>query len=90
MERVFRKIASYINQSPTSDEVQQLIVEWKSYLEQSIVCDSEMLTCIANTYKFDNRFKNYINQFSNEDLAEFYMTLLYIISIKRSINVVLL
>ena len=42
---------SYINQSPTSDEVQQLIVEWKSYLEQSIVCDSEMLTCIANTYK---------------------------------------
>ncbi|WP_368936796.1 MerR family transcriptional regulator [Bacillus sp. SH8-8] len=71
MERVFRKIASYINQSPTSDEVQQLIVEWKSYLEQSIVCDSEMLTCIANTYKFDNRFKNYINQFSNEDLAEF-------------------
>lgn len=71
MERVFRKIASYINQSPTSDEVQQLIVEWKNYLEQSIVCDSEMLTCIANTYKFDNRFKNYINQFSNEDLAEF-------------------
>ncbi len=41
------------------------------YLEQSIVCDSEMLICIANTYKFDNRFKNYINQFSNEDLAEF-------------------
>jgi len=71
MERVFRKIASYINQSPSSDEVQQLIVEWKSYLEQSIVCDSEMLTCIANTYKFDNRFKNYINQFSNDDLTEF-------------------
>ncbi|PGP75990.1 TipAS antibiotic-recognition domain-containing protein, partial [Bacillus cereus] len=30
-----------------------------------------MLTCIAYTYKFDNRFKNYINQFNNEDLAEF-------------------
>ncbi|PHE52964.1 MerR family transcriptional regulator [Bacillus pseudomycoides] len=71
MEKVFRKIASCINQSPSSDEVQKLIVEWKSYLEQSIVCDSEMLICIANTYKFDNRFKNYINQFSNEDLAEF-------------------
>ncbi|MEB3057560.1 MerR family transcriptional regulator [Bacillus pseudomycoides] len=71
MEKVFRKIASCINQSPSSDKVQKLIVEWKSYLEQSIVCDSEMLTCIANTYKFDNRFKNYINQFSNEDLAEF-------------------
>ncbi|PEK62644.1 MerR family transcriptional regulator [Bacillus pseudomycoides] len=71
MEKVFRKIASCINQSPSSDKVQKLIVEWESYLEQSIVCDSEMLTCIANTYKFDNRFKNYINQFSNEDLAEF-------------------
>lgn len=30
-----------------------------------------MLTCIANTYTFDNRFKNYINQFSDGDLAEF-------------------
>ncbi|MGM1047783.1 MAG: MerR family transcriptional regulator [Bacillota bacterium] len=71
IERVFRKIASCIDQSPSSDEVQQLITEWKGYLEQSIACDSEMLACIANTYKFDNRFKNYINQYSDEDLAEF-------------------
>lgn len=71
IERVFRKIASCIYQSPSSDEVQQLITEWKGYLEQSIACDSEMLACIANTYKFDNRFKNYINQYSDEDLAEF-------------------
>lgn len=84
MERVFRKIASCINQSPSSDEVQQLITEWKSYLEQSIVCDSEMLTCIANTYKFDNRFKNYINQFSNEDLAEFlYDAIIFHINRKK-------
>lgn len=71
MENVFRKIAFHIKKSPSSDEVQQLIIEWKSYLEQSIVCDAEMLTCIANTYKFDSRFKNYINQFSNDDLTEF-------------------
>lgn len=71
MERVFRKIASCIHQSPSSNEVQQLITEWKSYLEQSMACDSEMLTCIANTYKIDSRFNNYINQYSDGDLAEF-------------------
>lgn len=67
-------MASCMNQSPSSDEVQQLIIEWKSCLEQSIVCDSEMLTCIANTYTRDNRYKNYINQFSDDDLAEYLYT----------------
>lgn len=71
-------------QSPSSDEVQQLITEWKSYLEQSIACDAEMLTCIANTYKFDNQFKSYINQFSNDDLAEFlYNAIMHHINRKR-------
>lgn len=71
MESVFRRMAACMNQSPSSDEVQQLIIEWKSNLEQVMVCDSEILICIANTYKFVNRYKNYINQFSNEDLADF-------------------
>ncbi|GIO99551.1 transcriptional regulator [Paenibacillus lautus] len=71
MENVFKKMASCMHRPPSSDEVQQLISEWKSYMEESIVCDADMLTCIANTYKFDNRFKSYINQFSDEDLAEF-------------------
>ncbi|UHA73248.1 MerR family transcriptional regulator [Paenibacillus sp. 481] len=71
MENVFRKVATCMNQSPASDEVQQFITEWKRVLEQSVRCDAEMLTCIANTYKYDHRFNNYINQFSNEDLAAF-------------------
>ncbi|SYX86316.1 MerR family transcriptional regulator [Paenibacillus alvei] len=71
MEEIFKKIASCINQSPSSDEVQRLIEEWKKTLMQVMTCDSELLACIANTYKFDARFKNYINQYSNEDLADF-------------------
>lgn len=71
MEKVFKKLAIHINESPSSNEVQQLIVEWKSHLEQYIVCDTGILECIANTYKFDNRFKNYLNKFSDNDLSEF-------------------
>lgn len=33
--------------------------------------EDEMLASIATTYKFDARFKSYINQYSDEDLAEF-------------------
>ncbi|MBH5320290.1 MerR family transcriptional regulator [Paenibacillus sp. GSMTC-2017] len=71
MEHIFNKMAICMNQTPASDEVQQLVLEWKNHLEQSIACDTEMLICIANSYNYDNRFKNYINQFSNGDLAEF-------------------
>lgn len=71
MEKVFLKIAKQIHNSPSSDDVQKLIVEWKSYLEQYMTCDKEILKCIANTYKSDSRFKNYINQFSDEDLSDF-------------------
>lgn len=71
MEKVFKKIAKQIHNSPSSDDVQKLIVEWKSYLEQYMTCDKEILKCIANTYKSDSRFKNYINQFSDKDLSDF-------------------
>ncbi|MFS0838760.1 MerR family transcriptional regulator [Paenibacillus sp. 1P03SA] len=78
MESVFRRLAACTNQSPSSDEVQQLIAEWKGYLEQSVGCDSEMLTCIATTYKFDERFNHYINQFSTEDFTDFlYNAIMY-------------
>lgn len=32
-----------MHRPPSSDEVQQLISEWKSYMEESIVCEAEML-----------------------------------------------
>ncbi|GGF98938.1 transcriptional regulator [Paenibacillus albidus] len=71
MEEIFKQIASCVDQDPSSDEVQRLIEEWKKNLMQFMTCDAELLACIANTYKFDVRFKNYFNQYSNEDLADF-------------------
>lgn len=71
MEEIFKQIASCVDQYPSSDEVQRLIEEWKKNLMQFMTCDAELLACIANTYKFDSRFKNYFNQYSNEDLADF-------------------
>ena len=40
-------------------------------LMQFMTCDEELLTCIAKTYKFDARFRNYFNQYSHEDFADF-------------------
>lgn len=71
MEEVFKQIASFVDQSPSSDEVQRLIGEWKKILMQSMPCDEELLACIADTYKSDSRFKNYFNQYGHEDLADF-------------------
>ena len=78
MEKVFKKLAEQIHKLPSSKDIQKLIVEWKSYLEQNMTCDTEILKCIANTYKSDKRWKNYINQFSDEDLSEFvYQAIMY-------------
>ncbi|OZB92226.1 MerR family transcriptional regulator [Paenibacillus sp. XY044] len=71
IEEIYKQIASCIHQDPSSDEVQRLIEEWKENLMQFMTCDEELLACIANTYKFDSRFKNYFNQYGNEDLADF-------------------
>lgn len=78
MEKVFKKLANQIHNLPSSNQVQELIVEWKSYLEQNMSCDTEILKCIANTYKSDQRWKNYFNQFSDKDLREFvYQAIMY-------------
>ncbi|MEK4207956.1 MerR family transcriptional regulator [Paenibacillus sp. FSL R5-0636] len=71
MEEVFKQIASCVDQHPSSDEVQRLIEEWKKNLMQFMPCDKELLACIADTYKFDVRFNNYFNQYSNEDFSDF-------------------
>ncbi|MFE4570861.1 MerR family transcriptional regulator [Paenibacillus chitinolyticus] len=71
MEEVFKQIASCVDQHPSSDEVQRLIEEWKKNLMQFMPCDTELLACIADTYKFDARFNNYFNQYGNEGLADF-------------------
>ncbi|MBP2243185.1 DNA-binding transcriptional MerR regulator [Cytobacillus eiseniae] len=71
MEKIFKKLAEQIHKLPSSKDIQKLIVEWKSYLEQTMTCDTEILKCIAYTYKSDKRWKDYINQFSDGDLSEF-------------------
>ncbi|RCX18625.1 DNA-binding transcriptional MerR regulator [Fontibacillus phaseoli] len=78
MEEIYKQIASCIHQDPSSDEVQQLIEEWKENLMQFMTCDEELLACIAHTYKFDARFKSYFNQYGHEDLADFlYSAIMY-------------
>jgi DNA-binding transcriptional MerR regulator len=42
MEQVFRELARHPDLSPASGEVQALVHEWKSCLEQFMVCDAEM------------------------------------------------
>lgn len=71
MEDIFKQLAACSHLSPSSDEVQRLIEEWKSILMQFMACDSELLACIAQNYKFDQRFKSYFNQYSDEDFVDF-------------------
>ncbi|MCM3547935.1 MerR family transcriptional regulator [Niallia circulans] len=79
MEGVFRKFAACMHFQPDAVEVQQLVDEWRGILEQSMPCDGHLLTCIANTYQSDARFKQYFNQFSEQgDLAAFmYEAVMY-------------
>lgn len=81
MTAIFKNMAANIHTPPSSENVQQLIAEWKGCLEKHMTCDSEILKCIADTYRTDSRFKNYINQFSSEDLSEFmYQAIMHYIN----------
>lgn len=74
MKRMFKLFAGQIKESPSSDKVQTLVYEWECCFQNFFVCDKEILKHIANSYKFDNRFRNYINQFSDDaddDLSDF-------------------
>lgn len=71
MESIFKQMASYVDQDPSSDEVQRLVEGWKHNLMPFMTCDTELLACIAETYKSDARFKNYFSQYGHEDLADF-------------------
>ncbi|MEK4303964.1 MULTISPECIES: MerR family transcriptional regulator [Oceanobacillus] len=78
MQDVFMQFAKLSEESPASEKVQQIVLEWKSYLEQFMIGDTEILQCIAYTYKEDKSFKAYINQFGNDTLNEFiHQAILY-------------
>lgn len=71
MEGIYKKLAACIDQDPSSVEVQRYIEDWKRVLKQFMTCDDELLACMAGTYKFDARFKNYFDRFGHEEFADF-------------------
>ncbi|QOS77075.1 MerR family transcriptional regulator [Paenibacillus sp. JNUCC31] len=71
MEQVFRELAKHQELSPASGEVQALVREWKSCLEQFMVCDAEILRCIAEAYTTDRRYAGYFDQFGDAEFLEF-------------------
>ena len=71
METVFHELAKQQDRSPTSTEVQQLVEQWKKNLESFMVCDHEILVCIAEVYTSDRRYVLYFEQFGNEDFLSF-------------------
>ncbi len=71
MNGVFMAFSKKIHGSPTSDEVQHIVKEWIDIFNSIFAYDKDLLRCIAESYKFDNRFKKYINQFSDGDLSDF-------------------
>lgn len=78
MKGFFELFASHIKEHPISDKVQYIVKQWSESFQNFFTCDNEILICIANTYKFDNRFRKYINQYSNEDLSDFiYQAIIY-------------
>jgi DNA-binding transcriptional MerR regulator len=71
MKELFMLFAKNIKEPPYSAGVQSIVKQWVDSFQGLFVCDNEILKCIASTYKFDSRFKKYINQFSDEDLSDF-------------------
>ncbi|MFS0870891.1 MerR family transcriptional regulator [Paenibacillus xylanilyticus] len=71
MEQVFSELAKHQDSSPASVKVQHLIREWKICLETFMVCDAEILTCIAEVYTTDRRYAGYFAQFGDEDFLRF-------------------
>ncbi len=78
MKELFKLFAEHMKESPDSDMVQSIVKQWEDTFQGLFVCDDEILRCVANTYKFDNRFKNYINQYGDGDLSDFiYKAIIY-------------
>ncbi|MGO4733909.1 MerR family transcriptional regulator [Paenibacillus sp. 2KB_22] len=71
MEQVFRELAKHQDLSPDSGEVQVLVREWKSGMEQFMSCDAEILRCIGDAYTTDRRYVGYFDQFGDEGFLRF-------------------
>ncbi|WP_440116706.1 MerR family transcriptional regulator [Paenibacillus sp. QZ-Y1] len=84
MEKVFRELAKHHDQSPASSEVQALVREWKRCLEQFMVCDAEILACIAEVYTTDRRYVDYFDQFGDGDFLKFlYKAIMVLVKVEK-------
>ncbi|KOY13058.1 MerR family transcriptional regulator [Paenibacillus xylanivorans] len=84
MEQVFRELAKHQDLSPASGEVQALVREWKSCLEQFMVCDAEILRCIAEAYTTDRRYAGYFDQFGDADFLRFlYQAIMIFVNVEE-------
>lgn len=48
-----------------------IVEEWKSFMNTIADFDDETLCCIAKTYENDTRFKDYFNSYDNQNLASY-------------------
>ncbi|HEA4318897.1 TPA: TipAS antibiotic-recognition domain-containing protein, partial [Staphylococcus aureus] len=48
-----------------------IVTEWKSFMNTIADFDDETLCCIAKTYEDDTRFKDYFNSYDNQNLASY-------------------
>lgn len=84
MEQIFRKLAKHQDLPPASSEVQKLVGEWKSCLEQFMVCDAEILRCISEAYTTDRRYAGYFDQFGDEGFLRFlYQAIMFYVEGKE-------
>ena len=71
MNIIFAKIADKMNLKVESDEVQELIEEWRNYITQNFYdCTIEIFKGLGLMYVYDERFKNNIDKIK-PGLAQF-------------------
>lgn len=72
MNAIFRKLATLLNQSPTSEEVQKCVKEWYDFLNKNTGhrYSLEAFKGLGQMYVLDERFTKNINQFG-DGLAQF-------------------
>lgn len=71
-KKIFEKIYSYIDQSPSSPEVQAAVHEWRSFITDNYYdCTIEIFRNLGLMYVGDERFKENINSYGDERLADF-------------------
>jgi DNA-binding transcriptional MerR regulator len=67
MKAILRAFSKHMMRNSSFEQVKPTIHEWKNCLIEYTPCTDDFLLCISSTYATDNRFKQYINQFTDSD-----------------------